>query len=226
MRIKNMPREERPQEKLLYGGAAALSTAELLALVIRTGNQGRSAVQLAEEVIAYVSPASGGAGNAEVSELMEIEGIGISKACSIVATHELARRMRQRERVERTVVRGAADAASVLMEKLRGEKREHVVVLLLNVKCEIESEHIVSIGELSAAAIHPREIFCQAIRRSAAAIIVAHNHPSGDPAPSEEDIFATKRLQKAGELLGIRLLDHLVIGDGVYRSMKSDGLME
>ncbi len=224
MSIHNMPEEERPREKLIYSNPSALSTAELLALIIRTGNRDKSAVQLAEEVITY-SAAYDGLGNADVKELIELPGIGISKACSIAASIELGKRVLLSERDERETVRGSADAAAILMNQLKFEKREHLVALLLNVKGDIESKYTVSIGELSATSVHPREVFNPAIRKGAAGIIVAHNHPSGDPTPSEEDLITTKRLIDASEIIGITLVDHIIIGHNSYVSIRASGLI-
>lgn len=224
MKIKDMPENERPQEKMIYAGAPSLSTTELLALVIRTGTGDKSAVQLAEDVLSYSEKEIGTLGRAEVSELTEIEGIGKAKACSIVASLELARRIlnggfgRSKFRV-----REAADIFALLVDDLKFEKREHVIAVILNAKCEIEAKVTVSIGELSSASLHPREVFSPAIRRGGAAIIVAHNHPSGDPTPSKEDIQVTDRLVKSSKILGITLMDHLIIGSDSFTSLRAEG---
>lgn len=227
MRMKDIPEQERPQEKMLYYGAGALSTPELLALIIRTGNMEKSAVQLAEDVLAYSSGVDDSLGRAEVRELMNLEGIGVSKACSIVASMELARRISSADKKRRGVyVKSPEDAADLLMDEMCQEKQEHLVELLLNAKCEVESRVTVSVGELTSTTIHPRDVFRPAIRKSAAGIIVAHNHPSGDPTPSGDDIAATRRLMKAADVVGIPLLDHLIIGRTTYVSLKKEGYME
>lgn len=225
MKIRNMPQEERPQEKLIYSNPSSLSTAELLALVIRTGNRGKSAVQLAEDVIAYSSDYDG-LGNIDIKEMVDIDGIGVSKACSIVASIELGRRVLLKERDSRQTVSGASDAASILTNQLKFEKREHLVELMLNVKGEVEAHHTVSIGELAATSVHPREVFNPAIRKGAAGIIVAHNHPSGDPSPSAEDIEATERLLEASRIIGITLVDHIIIGHDSYVSIRAEGFIK
>ncbi len=223
MRMKDIPATERPQEKLLYSGPESLTTSELLALIIRTGNQGKSAVQLAEEVISYSYSEAGNLRNIDVQELKEVEGIGVSKACSIVASMELAKRINSESTLTvRPVIRHPETAAALLMEEMRHLKQERLVALLLNVKCELESKEIISIGQLSSAAIHPRDVFRPAIRKSAAAILLAHNHPSGDPTPSKDDIASTKRLMEVAELMGIRLVDHIIIGDGCYTSLRCE----
>lgn len=227
MRIKDIPQEERPKEKLMYAGAESLSTSELLALIIRTGNSNKSAVQLAEDVLAYSAKELGSLREADVQELTEIDGIGSTKACSIVASLELARRLLARESDEsRISMKNPESVANLLMEDMRELKQEHLVALLLNAKCEIESRITVSIGELTSTVVHPREVFRLAIRKGAAGIILAHNHPSGDPTPSQDDIQSTKRIMEVSKLVGIRLLDHLIIGDGRYISLRNEGYME
>ena len=226
MQIKEMPETERPQEKLLYAGAGALSNAELLALVLRSGNGEKSAIQLAEDVIKYSVEEIGGLGRAEVRELTAINGIGTAKACAIVAGMELAKRvMSDRCSGKRKVVCDSTDAVELLNEEMAYEKREFLVALLLNVKGEVESREIISIGELASTNVHPREVFSPAIRKGAAGIIVAHNHPSGDPTPSGEDIMATARLLEASKIVGIKLVDHIIIGNGNYISLRTEGII-
>ncbi len=224
MQIKKMPEAERPQEKMLYGGAGCLSNSELLALIIRTGTGEKSAIRLADEVITYANDNTGGLGAAEVRELTEIDGIGEAKACSIVAAMELSKRViSDRRGSVRVRLRDSRQVAEILMEEMMYEKREFFMALNLNSKLQVESKSIISIGNLDSAPVHPREVFGPAVRRGAAAVIVAHNHPSGDPSPSPEDIDVTKRLIKASEILGIKLLDHVIVGNGCFTSMKSEG---
>jgi len=226
MQIRNMPRDERPQEKLLYNGVNKMSNSELLALIIRTGTSEKSAIQLAEDVISYSCSSIGDLGTADVKELMEFDGIGVSKACSIVASVELAKRMISDPGPQKSkIIRDSSDVANLLMQEMKYEKRELLVELLLNVKGEIESKHIVSIGELAATNVHPREVFSVAIKKGAAAVIIAHNHPSGDPTPSDDDIIATKRIYEAGKVLGINLVDHVIIGDGEFVSLRMEGII-
>ena len=227
MQIREMPANERPQEKMVFSGAGALSNSELLALIIRTGTGRKSAIGLAEEVIAYAADNMGDLGKAEVKELTAIDGIGEAKACSIVAAMELARRTAsERQTAARLRIRDSRQAAEILMEEMVCEKREVFVALNLNAKLQVESRSVISIGSIDSTAVHPREVFGPAVRRGAAAVIVAHNHPSGDPSPSPQDIEATSRLIDASEVLGIKLLDHLIIGNGCYTSMKSEGYFD
>ena len=224
MQIKKMPESERPQEKMLYGGAGGLSNSELLALIIRTGTGDKSAVRLADEVISYANENTGGLGAAEVKELTEIDGIGEAKACSIVAAMELSKRLISGQQgTVRVRIRDSRQVAEILMEEMMYEKRECFMTLNLNSKLQVESKSVISIGNLDSAPVHPREVFGPAVRRGAAAVVVAHNHPSGDPSPSPQDIDVTKRLIKASEILGIKLLDHVIVGNGCFTSMKSEG---
>ncbi|MCQ2567783.1 MAG: DNA repair protein RadC, partial [Mogibacterium sp.] len=226
MQIKNLPEKERPQEKLLYGGPGKLSNAELLALIIRTGTSEKSAVQLAEDVISYACEEIGDLGRADVKELTEIDGIGTSKACSIVASIELAKRIISDSGHEkRKTIRDGTDVAELLMQEMLYEKREMLIELLLNVKGEVESKFIVSVGELAGTNVHPREVFSPAIRKGAAAVIIAHNHPSGDPTPSDDDILATRRLIEASRIIGIKLVDHVIVGNGTFTSLRAEGVM-
>ena len=196
-----------PQEKLMYSGASSLSDVELLALIIRTGTAEKKVIQLAEEVMNYTDDLSQNIASVDARELLNVDGIGISKACSIVASMELARRVRRSSLQSGKTITTAED-------------------IILNTKCKIESEYTVSIGELNSADIHPREVYSIAIRRSAAAIIIAHNHPSGDPTPSNLDIAATKRLEAVGKIVGIKLLDHIIVGCDSYVSLRSEGIIE
>lgn len=227
MQIKDMPATERPQEKLIYSGASGLSNSELLALIIRTGTSEKSAIRLADEVIAYTSDNIGGLGMAEVRELTGIDGIGEAKACSIVAAMELSKRLiADRQSEVKIRLRDSGQAAELLMNEMMYEKRELFMTINLNSRLQVESKTVVSIGSIDSAPVHPREVFGPAIRRGAAAVIAAHNHPSGDPSPSAEDIEVTKRLISASEIIGIRLLDHVIIGNGCYLSMRSEGYFE
>ena len=226
MQIKDMPARERPQEKLMFAGPGTLSNAELMALVIRTGTSEKSAVQLAEEVIAYADTIAGGLSKADAKELTGIEGIGDAKACSIIAAVELSKRLIA-DRVMDTSCRltDSTDVADLLTKETMYEDREFFMAVYLNTRMKVESKSIISIGSLDTTLVHPREVFSPAVRRGAAAVIVAHNHPSGDPEPSEEDVLLTKRLLESSRILGIRLVDHVIIGSGRYVSLRDEGLI-
>lgn len=167
-------------------------------------------------------------GMATAYELKSVKGVGDKKARSICALNEIAQRLRTSNRygdLHPVTVRDCCDVVDCVIDDYIGEKREILIALLLNVKGEVESKEIISIGELSATNVHPREVFSPAIRKGAAGIIVTHNHPSGDPTPSNEDIVATRRLIEASKILGIKLLDHVIVGDGTYTSLKVEGII-
>lgn len=226
MQIRNLPEEERPQEKMFYYGRETLSTSELVALLIRTGNREKSAVQLAEDIISHASEVSGSLYSAELKELMAVPGVGRTKACAVAAAVELTKRFRESSGMPKDKACNPNEVFNLLKDELRDEKREHLIELLLNNRCQVESKITISIGALDSTAVNPREVLSYAIRRGAAGIILVHNHPSGDPEPSTEDLAATRRIQQAADIVGIRLLDHIIIGDNSFCSMKESGYME
>lgn len=220
--IKDIPADMRPREKLLRYGPGILSDQELLAIVIRTGSRDANAIQLAESVL-YQFRDLRGINNASPEELCASAlGIGTAKAAQIKAALELGRRLNQQD-TEVVRVKSPQDVAAWVMEDLRYLQHEQFRILLLNTKNVIIACEEVSRGSLNASIVHPREVFARAIKRSAAAVILVHNHPSGDPTPSQEDINITRRLVEVGKLVGIDVLDHLVIGDGVFCSLKEKG---
>ena len=212
----------RPREKLLRYGPGILSVQELLAIIIRTGSRDANAIQLAESIL-YQFNDLRGVNNAGIEELCAAAaGIGNAKAAQIKAALELGRRLSQQDsQVVR--VKSPQDVAAWVMEDLRYLQHEQFRILLLNTKNVIIACEEVSRGSLNSSIVHPREVFARAIRRSAAAVSLVHNHPSGDPTPSQEDINITRRLVEVGRLVGIEVLDHLVIGDGVFASLKEKG---
>lgn len=225
--IKDLPEGERPRERLMRLGPESLSDAELIALIIQTGSREETSVQLAQRLLT-----EGGRNethplrhlvSATAHELARIRGIGPAKAAQIKAAVELGRRIGA-ESGPRSVIRSPQDAAGLLMENMRFLDREHFQIILLNTKNQVLGIELVSVGSLNASIVHPREIFKIPIRRSAAAIILVHNHPSGDPTPSQEDIDVTRRLREAGKILGIDVLDHVIIGDRRYLSFREKGL--
>lgn len=224
--IKDLPSAERPRERLIRYGPRSLSTAELLAIVLRTGTRQRSALALAEQLVADHNGLQGVA-TATVEELARLSGVGPVKAVQIAACVELGRRLEaQRGSDERQCIRSPEDAARILMPEMRDAAKETFRSLLLDTRNRVIRQTVVSIGTLDSSVVHPREVFRDAIAASAASILVAHNHPSGDPTPSPEDRKVTDRLAQAGQLLGIELVDHLVIGDGRWVSLKQVGLMK
>lgn len=222
--MRELPPEQRPRERMLKEGATSLSDIDLLAIMLRTGTAQVSAMELAAEIIGRFRDLRALA-QATVEELSAVKGVGPVKAVQVKAALELGRRLAALPAAERPVIRCPEDVCSLLMEDLRDLDREHFLALLLNTKNQVLATETISIGTLNASMVHPRELFKIAIRRSAAAVILAHNHPSGDPTPSREDISLTKRLIEAGEILGIDVLDHIIIGDNRFTSLKSKGLI-
>lgn len=225
--IKDWPEDERPREKLLKRGAAALSDAELLALVLRTGDAaaGKSAIDLGRELLERFDSNLRELAQAELNELQQIKGLGLAKAASIKAAFTLGSRFQTRrlETLERFTA--PAQVFEFFHHELRDNRKELFLTLLLDGKNRITRKVQVSEGSLNQSIVHPREVFAPAVRESAAAVIFIHNHPSGDPAPSREDREITRRLKEAGEILGIKVLDHIIIGDGSYYSFVESGLL-
>ncbi|MTI95608.1 MAG: JAB domain-containing protein [Firmicutes bacterium] len=220
--IKDIPPDMRPREKLLRYGPNTLTDQELLAIILRTGSRDQNAIQVAESVL-YQFRDLRGVNHAGVEEICAAtSGIGHAKAAQIKAALELGRRLNQQE-AEVVRVKSPNDVAAWVMEDMRFLQHEQFRLLLLNTKNIIIGCEEVSRGSLNASIVHPREVFARAIKRSAAAVILIHNHPSGDPTPSQEDINVTRRLVEVGKLVGIDVLDHLVIGDGVFCSLKERG---
>lgn len=225
MNIKGLPQEERPREKLLFYGKEALSTAELLAILIRSGTKEKSAIEVAQELLALDENGVLFLENSSSEELAAVKGVGTAKACQILAAIELGKRAATHPKKIGNNIANPDDIVQLFREKMRHYKKEHFNVLLINAKGQIIEETEVSVGDLCSTLIHPREVFCQAVKRSAASVIFVHNHPSGDPNPSRQDIETTERLVKSAGILGIHVLDHIIIGDGRYISMKQEGLM-
>ena len=222
--IARMPKAERPRERLLTHGPQALSSRELLALVLNTGTAKRSSLALADELLVRWRDLRQLA-DASVEEIMQVKGLGPAKAARLLAALELGRRLVINSVEERPRIRSAADVAALSLPRMRDLPREEFVAFLLDTRHRVIETKTISIGHLNASLVHPRELFREGVRRSAAAMILAHNHPSGDPEPSADDVRLTRRLQEAGKLLGITVLDHVIIGDNRYVSMRERGFM-
>lgn len=205
-------------------GSQALSSPDLLAILLRTGTEDCSAAELAQRLIAKFKDLRGLA-NASVKDLSRVKGVSHVRAQQIAACMELGRRLAAKVVESDHVISSPDDVVDFLLPKLEDTKREHFFALLLDTKNKVIKVHTVSVGTLDASLVHPREVFKEAIASSAASIIVAHNHPSGDPTPSTEDRQVTTRLVEAGRLLGIEVLDHIVLGDDHGVSFKKLGLM-
>ncbi|MBA4496153.1 DNA repair protein RadC [Paenactinomyces guangxiensis] len=222
--LKDVPEEERPRERMLRFGAEHLSNAELIALLLRTGSTGESVLHLAQRLLGELGGLKG-LTSASWQELTQIRGIGPAKAVQLLAGVELGRRISRAVPADRLAIRSPDDAVQFVMDELRYEQQEHFICLFLNTKYRVIDKKCIFKGSLNVSVVHPREVFHEAIRRSSAAIICVHNHPSGDPTPSREDLEVTERLIEAGHIMGIDLVDHLIIGDQTYYSMKEKGLI-
>lgn len=216
---------EKPREKMLREGVEALSTAEVIAIILRTGTREKSAIELANELLSIDRRGLRYLADCSPEELKQINGLGDAKACELLAALELGKRLATMPQESRDVIRCSDDLANIFMERLRYETKEHFKCLLINSRGEIIGENEISVGDLTSSPSHPREVFINAIRRSAGSVAFVHNHPSGDPEPSPGDIESTRRLVEAGELLGIPVIDHIIIGDGIYVSMKGRGML-
>lgn len=222
--IRDVPEEERPRERMIRLGADVLSNAELIAILLRTGTSSESVVELGTRVLSQTGGLRGLVG-ITFNELTQFRGIGPAKAVQLLAGIELGRRISQMVPEERIAIRSPGDAARFVMEEMRHLTQEHFVCLFLNTKNRVIDKECIFIGSLNTSVVHPREVFREAIRRSAAGVICIHNHPSGDPSPSREDLDVTARLVEAGRIVGIELVDHLIIGDGCYISLKEKGVI-
>ena len=220
--IKDIIKEERPRETLLKKGETYLSDSELLAILINNGTRDKSAITLAREII-ETSDGIRNLSNITVEELSKIKGIGLAKACRIISALELGRRVSVASEMQKFKISSPQDIGNVYMEELRYKKKEIFRVVLLNTKNVIIGSKDISEGSLNASIVHPREVFLEAIKKSANKMILMHNHPSADPTPSSEDINITKRLISAGQIVGIEILDHVIIGDGSFYSFKENG---
>ncbi len=225
-RIKDWPADERPREKLLAQGAERLTDAELLALIIRTGDSASkaSAVDLARSLLQKFSSLRQLAA-ASIAELCRLPGIGPAKAAEIQALFQIARRFSDQRLQPGQAYCSSRDAFDHFHERLCDYRKEVFLALLLDNKNRLIREVQISEGSLTASIVHPREVFAPVLRESAAAILFVHNHPSGDPTPSREDIEITNRLKQVGELMGVRVLDHVIIGKGEYLSFADRGLL-
>jgi DNA repair protein RadC len=222
--IKDLPEQERPREKLKLLGAEALSNAELLAVLLRTGTRQEPATALASRLLA-VSGGLRALMDLSLEEMEQVKGVGLAKAVQIKAAFELGRRLATAPREDQDRITNPRQAAELFMEELRYQKKEYFQLLLLNTKNQVLSREKISVGSLSSSIVHPREIFTIPVKKSAASIILVHNHPSGDPTPSQEDLEVTRRLVEAGQILGIMVQDHIIIGDGCYISFKEKGFI-
>ena len=216
--IKEIPLNDRPREKMAANGAAVLTDAELIAILLRTGTAEKSAIDIASEMTADGGLYKRLAGITRLNELTNIKGLGQAKAATVLAALEIGRRIASAKPLEKIHLSCPQDVADFLMPRLRYAAKEQFVVILLNSKNKVIGTEVVSEGSLSSSIVHPREVYAPAMLHHAAAIMVAHNHPSGDPKPSFEDEEVTRMLSCSGKVLGIPMIDHVIIGDGNYYS--------
>ena len=223
--IKDLPVSERPREKLISYGVEALSNAELLALIIKVGNHEETAVEVAQKILSRDNRGIAYLADVCLEELMEVKGIGESKACQILATIEIGKRLSRIGPQDKIKISSPIVLVNLLMDEMRYLCKEHFKIAILDTKNQVLAIENISIGTLNASIVHPRDVFKIAIKRNANSIILIHNHPSGDPSPSNEDISITNRLIDAGSLIGIKVLDHIIIGDNKYISFKEKNLV-
>lgn len=221
--IRSWPRGDRPREKLVDQGPAALTAAELLAVVLRTGAEGENALAQGRAILDLCGGSLRRLVHTSLTELCAIKGVGPVKAAQIQAVLELAKRFGEEEFIPGMPFRGSADVYAHFRERLGSEAYEQFYAVLLDNKHRKMRDVRISQGSLTSSVVHPREVYIPVIRESAAAVIFVHNHPSGDPTPSQEDLVLTRRLREVGELVGIRVLDHVIIGKGRYVSFVDDG---
>ncbi|MHC1578180.1 MAG: RadC family protein [Dehalococcoidia bacterium] len=222
--VHDLPLGERPRERLFKLGSEALSAQEILALILGRGVKGESVIETSHKLLSRFGSLKGVA-NASVEELTQTNGIGPAKAAQIKAALELGKRLEgDASEKPRPLLKSPEDVAAVVRSQLKGKKKEHFLVLCLDTRNRLINHKLVSMGSLDTSIVHPREVFKEAVSSCAASVIFAHNHPSGDPEPSREDIELTKRLAKAGEIIGIDVLDHIIVCDKSYLSLKAKNL--
>lgn len=221
VKLKNLPSFKQPREKLFENGTDSLQDHELLAILLGSGYRGVSVLDLAQRVLKSKSLAE--LSTVRAKELVEIKGVGMSRAACVVAAFALAARIRDKDSA--IVIHNSADVYKVA-HYLHNKRQEHLLGLYLNARRHLLASQIISVGTLTASLVHPREVFAPALELRAAQVIVVHNHPSGDPLPSEDDITITERLVSAGELLGIEVVDHIIIGKNSFHSLRELQIMK
>lgn len=228
--MKQLPEEQRPYEKCFTQGESALSDSELLAVILRSGTQGKNSLTLAQEILKVMEkssyPGLTGLLHISVQDLMKINGIGRVKAVQLKCIGELSKRIARNAARPQLVMNSPDSIAAYYMEELRHEEQEVVICMMADVKGHFLGDKILTRGTATGSMVTPREIYMEALRRHAVSLILIHNHPSGDPTPSPDDVQITTRIYQAGELIGIHLLDHIVIGDQKYCSFREEGLWQ
>lgn len=223
--IKDLPEDERPREKLYKYGPKALSNTELLAIIIRTGNKENTAIEISQKLLAGKKEGISFLTDTSIQEITKVKGIGECKAAQILAAVELGKRVMAGTHKDKPRITTPSDIADILMLDMTHLKKEHFKIVMLDTKNQIIGIEDISIGSLNSSIVHPREVYKEAIVRSSASIILVHNHPSGDPTPSKEDIAITRRLAEGGDILGIKVLDHIIIGNNRFLSLKEKDII-
>lgn len=218
-KLTDLPKNERPRERLFRYGAYALSNAELLAIILRTGSQKEDVLSLCNRIISDCNGLNGLL-SCDTQDFLSLCGIGEAKAAQLIALSEISKRFKAFKSGDEYRITSAKSAAEYVMEDMRYLKKEYLKLIMLNSKNVVIAVKHISVGSLNSSIVHPREVFLEAIKNSSASIIICHNHPSGDPTPSKEDINITNRLKECGKILGIEVLDHIIIGNGIYVSLK------
>lgn len=226
MRVKDLPSSERPYEKFELFGPNALSDAELLAIIIRSGSKKERSIEIAQRILSIKEQGIRGINDITLEDLQQISGIGRVKSIQIKAVAELSKRISKHNAVTKVKITSPSSIASIYMEEMRYLQQEHLKIVFLDTKNQIISDKFLTVGTVNSSLINPREVFVQALRHNSVHVILLHNHPSGDPYPSREDISITERIIEAGEVIGIKLLDHIIIGDGNYISLKEQGIWQ
>jgi len=222
--IHDLPLSERPRERLQKFGVEALSAQEVLALILGRGISGESVMVTAQRLLSQFGSIKG-IGGASVEELSQLKGIGLAKAAQIKAAFELANRLEGYAEVgAKPIIKKPEDVVDLVKVRLKGKKKEYFLALMLDTRSRLIKVAEISIGSLDGSIVHPREVFKEAISASAASVVFVHNHPSGDPTASEDDIGLSKRLAGAGEIVGIDVLDHIIVGDERFLSLKREGM--
>ena len=221
--VKEMPEDERPRERLARVGPQALSSAELLAIILRTGVKGENVVTMASRLLAQYGGLAG-LSRADLAQLGQEHGLGPAKASQLLAALELGRRLMAESPEERFQIRAPQDAANLLIPLIGHQEQEHFVVLYLDTRNRVMDREVLYKGSLNSSLVRIAEVFRGAIRRNCAAIIVAHNHPSGEPNPSPEDVALTRQLVEAGKLMEVEVLDHVIIGQSRFVSLRERGM--
>ncbi|MBQ6819971.1 MAG: DNA repair protein RadC [Clostridium sp.] len=224
IKVMDIPKEERPIEKLLLNGPEVLSTAELLAVILRTGTRGENIISLSNRIMAEFNGLEGLL-TAGINDITNIKGIKNTKASQILAIGELVKRVNMLSFKPKDSISSPRDIANLVMKEMMFLKQEVLKLIMLDTKNYIIGIKDVFKGSLNSSIVHPREIFNEALKKSSSSIIICHNHPSGDPTPSKEDINITIRLKECGNILGIELLDHLIVGRNQYVSLKEKGII-